>query len=432
MKKTIYRELILIFILVLVASNILTAFFVAMNFETTTISDMKKVLIASVEEAKELHLNYGISESDLNRIYEDKTIPIKFTSYLEDYNLTNEQEESVNSGESIILNEDDLYKYPIAIAKIDDMYIISDIGGHSMFHRVREIITLNSSIATVLGTIMFLIVGKMIVKPIKEITDATKKVATGDFNIILENKREDELGDLIDSFNKMTRDLSSIEILRNDFIADISHEFKTPITSIEGYTKLLAASDNQEKDEYTDIILQETKRLSTMATNILTINKLDHENIVNSEEFRLDEQIRKSVLLLENKWSLKDIELDLQLDEVKIQGNKSLINQIWINLLDNAIKFSPQNGLISLELIENKDKCKFIIQDQGVGISKEDQDRIFEKFYKADKSRNTEGTGLGLSIVKRIVDLHNGKIELFSKIGEGTRISVVLNKKVIS
>ncbi len=279
---------------------------------------------------------------------------------------------------------------------------------------------------------MFLIVGKMIVKPLKEITDATNKVATGDFNIILENKREDELGDLIDSFNKMTRDLSSIEILRNDFIADISHEFKTPITSIEGYTKLLAASDNQEKDEYTDIILQETKRLSTMATNILTINKLDHENIVNSEEFRLDEQIRKSVLLLENKWSLKDIELDLQLDEVKIQGNKSLINQIWINLLDNAIKFSPQNGLISLELIENKDKCKFIIQDQGVGISKEDQDRIFEKFYKADKSRNTEGTGLGLSIVKRIVDLHNGKIELFSKIGEGTRISVVLNKKVIS
>jgi signal transduction histidine kinase len=373
-----------------------------------------------------------MSQGDLNRLYEDKTIPIRFTNYLENYNLTAEQEESVNSGKCIILNEDNLYKYPIAIAKIDDMYIISDIGGHSMFNRVREIITLNSSIATVLGTIMFLIVGKMIVKPIKEITDATKKVATGDFNIILENKREDELGDLIDSFNKMTRDLGSIEILRNDFISDISHEFKTPITSIEGYTKLLAASDDEVKDEYTDIILQETKRLSTMASNILTINKLDNENIINSEEFRLDEQIRKSVLLLENKWSLKNIELDLQLAEVKIQGNKGLINQIWINLLDNAIKFSPSNGLISLELKENKDKCKFIIQDQGVGINKEDQERIFEKFYKADKSRSTEGTGLGLSIVKRIVDLHNGKIELYSKIGEGTRISVILNKKVIS
>ena len=167
-----------------------------------------------------------------------------------------------------------------------------------------------------------------------------------------------------------------------------------------------------------------------MATNILTINKLDNKNIINTEEFRLDEQIRKSILLLENKWCEKDIELNVELDDVIIQGNKDLINQIWINLLDNAIKFSSINGQIRIELNNGEKRCEFIIEDQGIGISEEDKDRIYEKFYKSDKSRNLEGTGLGLSIVKRIVDLHKGEISLDSKLGEGTKISVFLNKKI--
>ncbi len=228
----------------------------------------------------------------------------------------------------------------------------------------------------------------------------------------------------------MTKDLASIEILRNDFISDISHEFKSPITSIEGYTKLLADSNDEAKDEYTDIILHETERLSNMATNILTINKLDNENIINTEEFKLDEQIRRSILLLENKWNEKAIELDVDLDDVIIKANKDLINQIWINLLDNAIKFSPLNGRISIKLINHEKRCEFIIEDEGIGISKEDQEKIFEKFYKADKSRNIEGTGLGLSIVKRIVDLHEGEIKLDSQVGRGTRISVFLSNQV--
>lgn len=430
MKKTIYIELVTVFILVLVISNLLTALFVSFRFEYTTIDDMKRVLNESIDDGKYIYLEYNISLDDLNHLYRDKGIPIVFLESIDDYVLNSRQMGKLESGENLLINEDTYYKYPVAMAKVKDIYIVSDIEGNSIFNVTKRLITLNSIIAVVLGIMMFLFVARMIARPIKELTEATKKVATGDFTVELKTDRDDEIGDLVEGFNKMTKDLGSIEILRNDFISDISHEFKTPITSIEGYTKLLATSKGESKDEYTDIILHETERLSNMAANILTINKLDNENFIETKEFRLDEQIRKTIILLENKWSEKDIEFDLDLDDVMIKGNEDLINQIWINLFDNSIKFSPTKGLISVKLIDYGKKVEFIIADQGIGISSEDQDRIFEKFYKADKSRNEEGTGLGLSIVKRIVDLHKGKIKIDSELGKGTEISVILRKNI--
>lgn len=430
MKKTIYIELVTVFILVLVISNLLTALFVSFRFEYTTIDDMKRVLNESIDDGKYIYLEYNISLDDLNHLYRDKGIPIVFLESIDDYVLNSRQMEKLESGENLLINEDTYYKYPVAMAKVKDIYIVSDIEGNSIFNVTKRLITLNSIIAVVLGIMMFLFVARMIARPIKELTEATKKVATGDFTVELKTDRDDEIGDLVEGFNKMTKDLGSIEILRNDFISDISHEFKTPITSIEGYTKLLATSKGESKDEYTDIILHETERLSNMAANILTINKLDNENFIETKEFRLDEQIRKTIILLENKWSEKDIEFDLDLDDVMIKGNEDLINQIWINLFDNSIKFSPTKGLISVKLIDYGKKVEFTIADQGIGISSEDQDRIFEKFYKADKSRNEEGTGLGLSIVKRIVDLHKGKIKIDSELGKGTEISVILRQNI--
>lgn len=430
MKRTIYKELIVIFIAVLCFSNLITGFFVAQNFEYNTISDMKNILIASVDDAKKIYTNYDMSQKDLNSLFKDKTIPIRFTDNIDKYELTAKEKSRINSGESILINSEEkgTHNVPVAIGKSKELYIVTDISGHSIFIKIKDIIITNSTIAVILGSLIFLVVGKMTIKPIKGITNATKKVATGDFSVQLVNNRKDELGELIESFNKMTKDLSSIEILRNDFVSDISHEFKTPITSIEGYTKLLADCSDYERAEYIDIILRETKRLTTMTTNILTINKLDYEDMSNTEEFRLDEQIRKSILLLENKWSTKNLELEVDLDEVIIKGNRGLINQIWINLIDNAIKFSPKNGSIVIQLINHQDNCEFIIKDEGNGIKEEDQKRVFDKFYKGDKSRNAEGTGLGLSIVKRIVDLHDGTMELTSQIENGTKLSIVLRK----
>lgn len=427
-KMTIYKELIFIFVGVLIFSNLITGYFVANSFEYNTIEDMKSVMITSVEEARDIYIKYDMSTRDINYLFKDKTIPIRFINNLQGYDLTEEELGQINSGICILL-ESSKSKLPVAISKARDLYIVSDIGGHSIFASIRNVISLNSNITIIFGSIIFLIVGKMAIKPIRELMEATKRVAKGDFSIDLKHNRKDELGELIDSFNMMTKDLSSIEILRNDFVSDISHEFKTPITSIEGYARLLSQSKDEERGEYIDIILGETKRLSTMATNILTINRLDFEDMKEKEDFQLDEQIRKSILLLENKWSSKDLDLDVDLDEVVIKGNKGLINQIWINLLDNAIKFSPIGGRISIKLNDYKNTCEFIIEDQGPGIGEQDQRRVFDKFYKGDISRNSEGTGLGLSIVKRIVDLHEGSIELRSVVNEGTRISIILNKQ---
>lgn len=428
MKRTIYRELICIFVGVLIFSNLITAHFVTQSYEYNTIEDMKSGMITSVEEAKEIYVKYGMSIRDINYLFKDKAIPIRFINSLQGYDLTEAQILQIDSGDCILL-ESSKSKLPVAISKADDVYIVSDIGGHSIFASIRDVISLNSSITIIVGSIIFMVVGKMAIKPIRELMNATKKVARGDFSIDLKHNRKDEIGELIDSFNKMTKELSSIEILRNDFVSDISHEFKTPITSIEGYTKLLSSCNDAERNEFIDIILNETKRLSTMATNILTINRLDYEDMKEKEEFQLDEQIRKSILLLENKWSSKELDLDVDLDEVVIKGNKGLINQIWINLLDNAIKFSPKAGTISIELNDNKETCEFIIKDEGPGIEEEGQRRVFDKFYKGDISRNSEGTGLGLSIVKRIVDLHKGSIELSSVVNQGTKISIILNKQ---
>ena len=229
----------------------------------------------------------------------------------------------------------------------------------------------------------------------------------------------------------MAKELKSIEILRNDFISDISHEFRTPLTSIEGYTKLLRDCSEEERRGYVDIIIEDTKRLSILTTNILTLNRVDNQNISTPmEDFVMDEQIRRAILLLENKWVEKEIGLEIDLENIQYRGNPGLMYQIWINLIDNAIKFSPKGGTIEIRLYEEFGNIIFSIKDNGTGISKEDQKKIFEKFYKGDKSRNTDGNGLGLSIVKRIIEIHHGEILLESSINVGTSIMVKLSKQI--
>ncbi len=318
---------------------------------------------------------------------------------------------------------------PIAVTKTGYYYIVAKPEFENLGFSARDVIMSINIRAIIIGSILFLFVGKLMVNPIKKLIKATEKVAEGDFDIELESHRTDEMGILISSFNTMAKELKSIEIFRSDFISDISHEFRTPLTSIEGYTKLLRDCSEDERREYIDIIIEETKRLSILTTNILTLNKIDNQNIPTLvEDFIMDEQIRKAILLLENKWVDKDIELEIYLENIQYQGNSSLMYQVWVNLIDNAIKFSPKGGKIEIKLYEEQGNIIFSIKDNGIGISKEDQKKIFEKFYKSDKSRNSDGNGLGLSIVKRIIEIHKGKLILESNIGMGTNIMIKLFK----
>lgn len=298
-------------------------------------------------------------------------------------------------------------------------------------HQKSILIMIALIFCIIIGSILMFFATKRISKPIKYISDVTKEVSKGNFDISINYENDDEIGVLAENFNTMIKELKNMEYLRKDFISNVSHEFKTPIASIQGFVELLKNNEvsQDKKEEYINIIIDETERLSKLTSNMLKISRLDNQVIPNKqEEFSLDEQIRKIVLLLQDKWEEKEIGLNINLEDTKFYGDKELIEQIWINIIENAIKFSNFKGEISINLKNFKNYIVIEVCDNGIGMSKEVQKRVFEKFYQGDNSRAREGSGLGLSIVKRIIDIYKGDIEIESNIGVGTKFKVILNK----
>ena len=276
-------------------------------------------------------------------------------------------------------------------------------------------------------------ISRKIVNPIKKITDATKKVASGDFTIELETKRNDEIGELTHNFNKMLKELNSIECLQKDFINNVSHEIKTPISSIQGFAKLLEADDlsKEERKEYAEIIKEESDRLLYLSTNILKLAKLENqERIMNKTKFNIAEQIRRTISVLEPKWKEKNIKFNVSLKEQEFLGEKDLMYQVWMNIIENSIKFSKQDGQIDVKMKTNQDSIIVEIKDYGIGMEEEEAKKIFDRFYQIDKSHTKPGAGLGMTIAKRIVELSGGKIEVTSKLNESTTFIVTLPIKL--
>lgn len=276
-------------------------------------------------------------------------------------------------------------------------------------------------------------ISRKIVNPIKKITDATKKVASGDFTIELETKRNDEIGELTHNFNKMVKELNSIECLQKDFINNVSHEIKTPISSIQGFAKLLEADDlsKEERKEYAEIIKEESDRLLYLSTNILKLAKLENqERIMNKTKFNIAEQIRRTISVLEPKWKEKNIKFNVSLKEQEFWGEKDLMYQVWMNIIENSIKFSKQDGQIDVKMKTNQDSIIVEIKDYGIGMEEEEAKKIFDRFYQVDKSHTKPGAGLGMTIAKRIVELSGGKIEVKSKLNESTTFIVTLPSKL--
>ena len=230
----------------------------------------------------------------------------------------------------------------------------------------------------------------------------------------------------------MAHELSSTEILQTDFVSNVSHEFKTPINAIEGYSTLLQGSENLDhiQREYVDKILLNTRRLSSLVGSILLLSKLENQQIpTNQSSYRLDEQIRQSLVAQEIAWSQKDIELDVELERLSYLGNEPMMRHVWDNLISNAVKFSPQGGTIKLRLTRKPEKLVFTIEDQGSGLSEETQKHIFDKFYQGDSSHKQEGNGLGLALVKRILTIEKGQITAENIPEGGCRFTVTLRTK---
>ena len=274
---------------------------------------------------------------------------------------------------------------------------------------------------------------KYFFNPIKKLRIAMDKVADGDFSVRLEEKSSSkEIMEIYTGFNLMAHELSSTEILQTDFVSNVSHEFKTPINAIEGYSTLLQGSENldDEQKEYIEKILFNTQRLSSLVGSILLLSKLENQQIpTNQTAYRLDEQIRQSVVALESAWVQKDIELDVELDRVSYLGNEQMMRHVWDNLISNAVKFSPQGGTVKLCLTQKARKLTFTIEDQGPGLSEDAQKHIFDKFYQEDSSHKQEGSGLGLALAKRILTIEKGQITAENIHEGGCRFTVTLRTK---
>jgi len=280
-----------------------------------------------------------------------------------------------------------------------------------------------------IGTLIAIIGGDRFLRPLRDLTEATKEVAAGNFNVKIKTGCTLEIDRLAINFNEMTTELASIEKLRSDFISNISHEFKTPIVSIRGFARRLKKSTltEQQREEYLDIIIAETERLTRMSSNVMLLSKLENtERLFEKAAYSLDEQIRKTILLLKPQLGKKRLELEINLEPMQVVGNEEMMSHVWINLLENAIKFSPEGGTVEITLKSNGAYADVSISDKGIGMDAEMKKHIFEKFYQGDSSRVTEGSGLGLSLVKRILQLCGGKMIVESVPGEGSCFTVSL------
>lgn len=268
----------------------------------------------------------------------------------------------------------------------------------------------------------------------QSITDALKQIATGDYNINVSkmsghDNPGDPFADIIDNINYMAQELGEMEQMRQEFVSNVSHEIQSPLTSISGFARALQNDklDYNERLHYLSIIETESQRLSKISDNLLKLTYLESEHhLFETKRYRLDKQLRNIILSCEPQWTAKNIEMHLSLEDADIVADKELLDQVWMNLLNNAIKFTPDEGNINLSLYHKQDELIFEISDTGIGITEEEQLHLFERFYKADKARirNASGSGLGLSIVKTIIDMHEGVIHVKSKPHEGTTFQI--------
>jgi signal transduction histidine kinase len=302
-------------------------------------------------------------------------------------------------------------------------------GGNNIeldgIRRVTTLVFLNSA---VYGTIGILAVVRSIVKPLKRLSKASRAVAEGDFDVSVSEDSMDEIGRLTNDFNRMVKELRSIDTLRHEFVSNVSHEFRTPVTSIKGYAKLIAEDPqaSQSIKDYINIIMDESDRLIDLSSNLLRLSELETQIIHKETSFSLDEQIRQVILILESGWEQKAIELEVALAEIQFIGDEELLRQVWLNLIQNAIKFSHHGGNITILLFKEDDKIQVKIIDNGIGISVEEKSQIFERFYKGESSRKKGGNGLGLSIAKKIVEQARGKMSIESELDKGTIVTVEL------
>ncbi len=302
---------------------------------------------------------------------------------------------------------------------------------HLSFHSGLPAVLFTAGLAIgsiVMGTIVGSFIDRAPLRVLNKTINGINRLAKGDYETRIKVSDPPMFLALAERFTTLAAELQNTEMLRSDFVNNFSHEFKTPIVSIQGFAKLLQKGNltPEQQREYLDIIVTESGRLADMATNVLSLTRVENQEILTDvTSFNLSEQLRNCVLLLEKKWTAKNLDMAIDLEEYNIRASEDLLKEVWINLLDNAIKFSPQSGEIMVQIQPGEGTLTVSITNYGPDIPPEDQKRIFNKFYQGDTSHSGEGTGVGLAVAKRVIDLHQGSIQVSSDGGK-TVFSVTL------
>ncbi|MGM1045159.1 MAG: ATP-binding protein [Bacillota bacterium] len=429
---SIRLKLILIFIgIMLGACQLAIINFVNYYFDRV-VNDLETQLMTESRLIKQLADQTDLSAEEIIRLSSSSFYEMNHYVKVQDIpvEIDESKQKMLENGDSVyVMVEREDRKIHATLFKIEKYYVllIPYVAAH--FNTIEKLVVITLLVCVAIGSIMILISVRQITQPLKKLTAATREVAKGKFTVQVPYSGKDEVAMLAQYFNQMVQELKHIEYLRKDFVNSVSHEFKTPVSSIHGFAQLLKTESlpKEKFQEYTDVIIEETERLSKLSSNILKLSRVENQSMITQRtSFSLDEQIRKTILLLEREWQEKELEFDLHLQKIDYWGDEELIQQIWINLIGNAIKYSYTGGIITVMLSHMGDVIRIQIRDEGSGIPETALKRIFEQFYQAEGSHSQEGNGLGLAIVKRVVELCGGFVSVQSEEGKGAVFNVEL------
>ncbi|QTH45230.1 HAMP domain-containing histidine kinase [Cohnella sp. LGH] len=448
MIKSIYTRVVLTFLVSVIGGTVLSFFVATWVFRDKLNENLQIPLLYFGQDIARIYKKLPLPEADafvseMNqlksyhlRIYE---APGQFQSYgtvngHKPATVTMEQVKKVLAGEIVQINPSGISTTLLGLPFTTDTgtkaMFIEPIGPPSAPFIIKWIWNF-LIFALVTGSLLILVAAMFLVRPIKKLTKATRQVAGGDFNVKLNIKQKGELGTLAQSFEEMMHDLQQLERMRREFVSNVSHEVQSPLTSISGYALALkqAGITDDQRSRYLDIIIAEADRMSKMSDSLLKLSLLESQSQqLQLATFSLDEQIRRVIVAIQPQWSARSIRFELNLKAVRIMADHDQLNQVWTNILGNSVKFSADGGMISVNMKQDIKNVTVQITDTGIGISPEDQKRIFERFFKADRSHSRKygGSGMGLAIVKQIVSLHQGDIRVESEPGRGTTVIVTL------
>lgn len=441
--KSIYGKLIIGFLF-----SILLSFSVAGYFSLRkNADDLGRLAIEELENSTQQIANYIrlLDGNDLPKILEGyaSTSEVSFSietdgegrivyGTLSGRTLNEKEKQFLRShkGEIVTLSNSSMHNVGKCYDIDDHDYIIfvqKDIGKKEMVFVDSALIAVFCMLIT--GSITFLLIADIIVKPISRLTKATNELSKGNYRVRVNYTGNDEIARLNRSFNQMAQQLVKQDEIRQQFISDVSHEFQTPLTAIQGFATILKNEKitDEQRQKYADIIIFHSKRLSTLSKNMLQLTLLEGEDVkLETSEFSLIEQLNRVIETQDTLAMNKNIEIEFLIpkNDIRIVADEARLEQVWINLINNAVKYTNENGVVTVKVKKSSKEIEVSIEDTGVGMSQEAISHIFERFYRQDKSRSVEGNGLGLSIVKRIVDLHQGTIDVYSREDGGSQFIV--------